>query len=330
MLSFFGEGFLLGISLGLGCLVTCGPVLLAFMLRSKRTFSNSLLIFGEILLGRFVGYAFFGAISGMLGGAIPDTIRQPITFGSFVVLGAFLIFYGIKGERKPGRCAKSAIKNFSARYASHPVLLGLLTGLELCPPFLLAVARAASTGGAFGGFTLFIGFFFATSLFMLPVAFFSVAGNLKGFRVAAAIASVAVGAWFFIQGASGLTLHFNSQRTSKDYSIVGVADAPQVWLFSENQIADSLVVCLKSRIRGELSIIGFDAVDSIASYADTLSIALWIIPENVPDTLTNCIGVIIFSDSLNIKNLQDFCDFITSYYFKRRFGKGFSFSWSGS
>ncbi len=329
MLNFLGEGFLLGISLGLGCLVTCGPVLLAFMLRSKRTFGNSLLVFGEILLGRFVGYAIFGAIAGMIGGAIPDNIRQPITFGSFIVLGAFLVYYGIKGERKPGRCAKSAIKDFSARYVSHPVLLGLLTGLELCPPFLLAIARAASTGGAIGGLILFVGFFFATSLFMLPVAFFSVVGNLKGFRVAAAIASVAVGAWFFVQGASGLVLYFNSQTSPKDYSIVGVADAPQVWIFSENQMADSLVGCLKSRTQGELVIIGSDAVDSVASVADTLSIALWLMPENVPDTLTNSIGVIIFNDSINTKNLQSFCDFITSYYFKRRFGKGFSFSWSG-
>ena len=59
------EGFGLGLSLGLGCLVACGPVYLTFVLRKSNDFRTSLALFAKILVGRFAGYALFGLFLGV-------------------------------------------------------------------------------------------------------------------------------------------------------------------------------------------------------------------------------------------------------------------------
>ena len=322
MLRFLAEGFVLGLSIGLSCLVTCGPVFLAFMLREKRSFKTSLIVFGEISLGRFFGYGIFGAMAGALGGLIPDFYRNVITYIAFIAIGGIMVFYGIRGRTAPSKCAIS----WADKYISNPILLGFLTGLELCPPFLLAVADAVSAGGALSGFVLFTGFFAGTTIYLFPVAFFSVASNLKGFRVAAMIAAVAIGIWFFVQGASGLVLTINkSNPQQRNYSIVGVPDAPQVWIFSDSNWGDSLGICLKPKSQGNIEIVDISKADSIANITDTLAIAIWQSSQEIPKSLSDKIGVIKISEQLDSEKFAQICEFLSSYYFKRRYGKGFVF-----
>mgnify|MGYP000663301478 CR=1 FL=1 len=322
MFQIMAEGFVLGLSLGATCLVTCGPVYLTFMLRQKRTVSRTFLIFGQILLGRFVGYAIFGIITGIIGSTIPDSIRRVITYCAFIILGGVLIYYGIGGKKEPEKCAT---KSFG-KYITNPILLGFLTGLELCPPFLLAMVRSVSIGGAIGGFSLFMGFFAGTTLFLIPIAFLGVGSYIKPIRIVATIAAVAIGIWFFIQGSSGLVLEI-SQPKVENVSVVGVPEAPQIWIFSDDNWGDSLATYIRPISKAKISVVNKEFVDSIAALADTSSIVIWSGTEQVPDTLTERIGVIKISDQLDVKKLRKFIEFVSTYHFKRRWGSGFVFDW---
>jgi len=270
---------------------------------------------------RFFGYGIFGALAGAAGGLIPEHIRNLLSFGAFTVLGIVLVYYGIRGGHFHTACpTKSA-----GRYITNPILLGFLTRLELCPPFLLAIARAASTGGALGGTVFFLGFFAGTSIFLVPTAFFGIASQVKFFRVLAAIASVAVGIWFFAQGASGLVLETAGRtETGENYSVIGIPDAPQVWIVSDIPAGDSLAAVLDSIAAGEIFVISPAQADSLARTADTLSLILWI-GEDVPKKISARFGVIQIPPEKVAEHIGEIANFLGTYYFKRRHGQGFVF-----
>ena len=82
-------------------------------------------------------------------------------------------------------CAASApgIRSWMRRWPRLVAAgLGFLTGLNLCPPFLLAVTDAASTGSLVQSLGFFFAFFLGTSVYFLPVPFighFSYAESLR-------------------------------------------------------------------------------------------------------------------------------------------------------
>ena len=82
-----------------------------------------------------------------------------------------------------------------------PFIMGALAGLNLCPPFLLAITytleRSANT--AFG-VLFFMSFFVSTTLYILPAGLAGYIGRQELFVRVGKIASVVVGAVFLYQG----------------------------------------------------------------------------------------------------------------------------------
>jgi len=325
LLRFFIEGLGLGLSLGITCAVTCGPVFLPYILRKEQSLKQSFIAMGKIFAGRFIANGVFGAIAGYIGGVIPDSIRIPISLGSFVILGGLLIYFGLKGESNPGKCARSS----TSKFLMNPFLIGLITGLQICPPFLLAIAAATSTGGALNGFIMFLGFFFGTSLFLIPITFFGAISSVKILRKIAAVIAVAIGAWFFIQGINGLITHFSigTPAEKADYSIVGVPDAKEVIIVSENSWGDTLKTLLSGHTQAKIIITNPDSALALVNKIDTLSMVIWFVESDNYQELTKNIGVIVLRNSYNKKSLLQFKEFITNYYFKRKHGSGFAFRW---
>jgi sulfite exporter TauE/SafE len=82
--------------------------------------------------------------------------------------------------------------------------MGLATGLNLCPPLLLAVATAAEQASLLQGVLFFFTFFLGTSLFLAPVPFL---GLLKGFHPLHVIGKMSaglIGAYYLFIGATML------------------------------------------------------------------------------------------------------------------------------
>lgn len=191
------RALVLGLSTGLFCMGFCvplvGPVLLG---RSRTGLRESAAALGLFLAGRLVAYLAFGLAFGALGGAIGRVWMVKARFLPilYLLLGLLMVAYGIvRSFPHVGFC-----RYLDARAGSrwYLLLLGFLAGINLCPPFLLAVTAALEAGGAVPGMLFFLVFFLATSVYLLPLLFAGMAGRFESVRFAARVAAFVAGGWF--------------------------------------------------------------------------------------------------------------------------------------
>jgi sulfite exporter TauE/SafE len=197
------ESFLLGLSTGPYCFSQCGMVLIPYLCAKDengiRWYSSTVLKF---LSGRFVSYIFVGMFTGYLGQLIDCSLLNSVAFVhvfslgiSYFVLAMILIYNAISKRRNKscgsGKCGK---RN------RIPILLGLFTGINVCPPFLLAVSKAFDTKDVFSGALFFVIFFTATSVFILPLMFSWLLNRIDSIKIIARFVSVFLGMYLAVQG----------------------------------------------------------------------------------------------------------------------------------
>ncbi len=195
MIQLLGEGFLLGLAVGVSCLATCAPVYAPLLSLKERSWQSGLKAILVLCAGRFLAYAAFGAAAGGAGSLLPEQAvgRHLLIIASYAALSLYLLFTSfVQLRRERDSCAFRRL----AKFSGSPFLVGLLTGFSVCPAFLLALARGLDAGGALGGLSLFVGFFAGTTLYLLPIAAVSLLTKRRWFRLAGLAASALVAAWY--------------------------------------------------------------------------------------------------------------------------------------
>jgi sulfite exporter TauE/SafE len=165
------SGFLLGLSIGTICMGTCLPVLIPFSIENSASHSESTSMYkflGKFLFGRFISYLVFGLCVGYMGSLLQKSILNKIGLVVIIVLAVLLMAYGLGIKLSYHEFCKTAFKYSKSK--KFPLILGILTGINLCPPFLLAIFYSfeRSTTPLFG-MIFFMAFFVSTSLFLLPI-----------------------------------------------------------------------------------------------------------------------------------------------------------------
>jgi len=158
------EGLLLGFSTGTICLFTCTPIYLPYLLTEERKLLKSLIAVGEISVGRFVSYLAFGAAAGFAGAKISAVNREFFTSIAYILLSVYLILSAIRTHQKAKHCHIPK----AARFTKNAILLGILTGINFCPAFLIALSKAVNLGGMLSGMLLFWDFFSELPFFSFP------------------------------------------------------------------------------------------------------------------------------------------------------------------
>ena len=198
------NGFMLGITAGPLCFTGCFPMLLSMTLADDRSGppAETWLFIGKFISGRFIAYLGFGLLVGYLGSQL-GAWNHRIGIYAWIVLAFVLVAYGV-GVRIPhlGLCGVAG-SSTGSRY--FPIILGGLSGLNLCPPFLLAITCTIqnSVSPTFG-IAFFMSFFVATSLFIAPAGFARYIAHRDLIVRLGRVATVAVGIVFFYQGVSAL------------------------------------------------------------------------------------------------------------------------------
>jgi len=205
MFTTIAEGFFLGLATGSTCLATCTPIYIPYMLTEERNFLKSLFTVLEISAGRFFSYLAFGALAGFAGSQISSINRTLFTSIAYILLSIYLVLSVVRTHKKSRKC--HVPKAFAITKSGF--LLGILTGINFCPSFLIALSKAIDLNGAFAGTQLFFGFFFGTTIFLIPIAFLGGLAKMKPMALAAKIASIAVAIWFTYAGVQGLVRYFN-------------------------------------------------------------------------------------------------------------------------
>jgi sulfite exporter TauE/SafE len=196
------QGFFLGLSSGVACVATCAPVLVPYLLAEGNGVARNAFAVGQFLLGRLVGYLAFGVIAWGINRTLLEAAgyRASIMGFTYLALSVLLVWYSLGRIRTP--CAARQTSGLAAAAGTTwPLLfvpmMGLLTGLNFCPPFLMALAGAADTNSLAGSLLFFAAFFAGTSLFFLPAPFLglfhSVAALSTVGRMAAGVMSLYYG-----------------------------------------------------------------------------------------------------------------------------------------
>jgi sulfite exporter TauE/SafE len=191
------EGLGLGLTTGTLCMITCAPIYISALLQKEQDFKKATFAILQMSLGRFISYAAFGALTGSIGAMTTQYFdKDYFVIASYILISGYLIYSAfIQGKKEKGMCPAKKYSNSAA----NPLLLGLLTGISLCPSFALALTRAFDTGGATGGVMLFSGFFVGTTLYFIPFSFLSFLTKKKIFRVIGIITSIFVAVYFTFQ-----------------------------------------------------------------------------------------------------------------------------------
>lgn len=164
------EAILLGLSTGSYCLFSCAPIVTPMFLSVEPELRQSKNMVFNFLFGRLSGYIFFGIILGMTGGYINSSLSDTSLnlFKGIVsmIVGSLLLMSGLKFQFPKLNICKVIGRFVSPVKGSY--IFGLLTGVNVCPPFLGAATRVMSKGGVINGIIFFSIFFVFTSLYFLP------------------------------------------------------------------------------------------------------------------------------------------------------------------
>jgi len=202
------EGAVLGLTTGTTCLITCSPIYLPYLISEDRKLGKSLLAVLEISAGRFISYLAFGAVAGYTGAQIASVNRELFTSIAYILLSVYLVLSAVRTNKK----AKSCHVPKMARFTKSGFILGILTGINFCPSFLIALSKAVDLGGALSGMMLFLGFFFGTSIFLLPLAFIGQISKVTKMKLIAQYASILVAIWFTFAGVKGIIHYYEHKK----------------------------------------------------------------------------------------------------------------------
>ncbi len=199
------QGLLLGLSSGAVCIAYCAPVLVPYLLGEGRNTRNNFFVVTEFLLGRLSGYLVFGILAWVTSRMLLEKVSQRgLLLGLiYLVLSGFLASYGL--GKKAGSCVARSLKSFWSREAIRdsgilPPLLGFVTGLNLCPPFLLAFTGATSAGSLAGSVVFFLFFFVGTSVYFLPTPFLGALNRFVLLRTVGKLSAVVIAVYYFYVG----------------------------------------------------------------------------------------------------------------------------------
>jgi len=318
LIQFLTEGFLLGLTLGTTCLVTCAPVYGSLILSKENNVSTGVKTVFLISAGRFLSYALFGLLTGYAGTLIGDLPeKETVIAVSYFLVAAYLTYSAlIQNRMEKGCCAPSRI----TKIAGNPFLIGVLTGISICPAFVGAIARGIETGGMTGGVMLFTGFFFGTTVYLLPLSFLSYFTKKKVFRYVGMTASILVACWFVYDGSSKLYDRFNSY-------IINFAEVPVILISTvpEKQI---------EKLRTDLTVLKTVVIDHDNipdSITNSNSRDILLITENdvshqLAETIKKMNKNVLHMKITKTQDIEKQIEFIKFYSFKGRRSTGFFYS----
>lgn len=195
-MSFFSKifsGYLAGLSVGVYCLGLCLPVFLPVLLSQKRNTKKSFLLVAEFSLGRLLGYLFFGLIFGWFGQLIKSEFIHSVVALANIWLGISMILYSL------GTIDKKFCAALPFAKIKWPILLGFLTGVNICPPFLASLTYVFNLKDIIISLLYFSMFFLGTSTYIVPAAILGIFSKYNWLIKIARLSGILAGAYFIIK-----------------------------------------------------------------------------------------------------------------------------------
>jgi sulfite exporter TauE/SafE len=199
------EGFILGLSSGVTCVAYCAPGLVPYLLGEGKSVARNSALTVQFLLGRLSGYLLFAVIAWSINRSILHRLSNPelLTGPAYVIFSILLIFYGFFNTTPS--CAMTRMNRLRQKWgtiwpASLPVFAGFATGLNFCPPFLLAFTGAVEKATLLKSMLFFFAFFLGTSTFFIPMPFLGIFRGISALRIIGKMAAGLIGFYYLYCG----------------------------------------------------------------------------------------------------------------------------------
>jgi len=198
LLKYFFEGAALGVAAGVSCAVFCIPVMIGLASRNPNNITP-VVDFLFFLLGRLIAYLFIAVFFSYIGMKLSfiDSLKTI----SKIIISILLIIWGVKGFIRSDKEESSCrIKKFTK---AVPFIAGILTGISPCPPFIAGITRIFDIGNVLFGVIYFLGFYFTTTIVLLPALSTALIKYKKELKILASLVSIIFGVVFLFIGIFG-------------------------------------------------------------------------------------------------------------------------------
>ena len=205
------EALALGVATGPICLAACGPVVVPWMLilpDGWRVRSRQL---GLFLAARLAGYLVFAGAAWSIGSAVPQEwrVRAWVSGCVQLLLALALLTYAVGWRRTRSHSAEAEGRLVQISLAPRPRIrgaatLGFLSGINLCPPFLVAGVRAAELGSMPTALFFFLMFFAGTAVWFLPFLALGLVHGNGEIATVARMAAVLLACYYGFLGVTAL------------------------------------------------------------------------------------------------------------------------------
>jgi hypothetical protein len=184
------DSFILGLSSGSACLVTCGMIMFPYLMAGSAGVKKIAFDLSVFLLTRLVVYFILATLAWFFGQALfsSNVIRSFLPGILYVVFAVMLIWYSIEKNRKK-ECPAAFVTTVDNKKLV-PVLLGIVNSIGFCPALLIIITKGATQGTLVQSYLAFLAFFVGSSLWFFPLPF---AGKIRRKQVIETIGIFATG-----------------------------------------------------------------------------------------------------------------------------------------
>lgn len=184
------DSFILGISSGSACLVTCGMVMFPYLMSGSAGVKKIAVDITFFMIARLLIYSLLATLAWVFGKAIftYPVIRIVVPGILYIVFAVMLVWYSISSNR---------IKECPARFAAAvnnkkliPIFLGVVNSLGFCPALFIMLTKGATQNTMAQSIMAFLAFFIGSSLWFLPLP---LAGKIRKKKIIETVGILATG-----------------------------------------------------------------------------------------------------------------------------------------
>jgi len=204
-IEYFVVGFTLGVTSGVGCALTCLPILVPRIAGSTPYVRGALFTSAIFSAGRFFSYMLLGIGASLLGSTLfNQAVRADLYPVAVFILGLIMVAYGISllGNLRIG------ISKYCQYFGTQrtTLLLGFVSSFSFCVPLIVALTYVMELADLYVGLQFMTAFWVGTAVYMTAVGTFaggvaklaSSLRNLTRIRRICGYASILIGAVFLL------------------------------------------------------------------------------------------------------------------------------------
>jgi hypothetical protein len=196
------EAFILGLSSGSACLVTCGMVMFPYLMAGSAGVKRIAVDISLFLITRLLIYLILATLAWYFGQTIfsNPVVRNIVPGILYIVFAVMLVWYAIS-KKNSQDCPAKIVKTVN-NHRLVPILLGIVNSLGFCPALLIILTKGATQSTMLQSYLAFLAFFTGSSLWFLPMP---LAGRIRKKEVISTIGILATGLAGMIFMIKGIT-----------------------------------------------------------------------------------------------------------------------------